>query len=147
MRIYTGRRFRTGVLCCIYMWVGALWVGGWGVWVSVCVCVQIGITPCKHLEVYREKAVKMKDTHPLSSLTYLFLQSYTHTHTHILLHLPICVSLPRPRADLLSPLWPITKAQCVIETGRKHREAEPHNDAAAHYWRAETSHRQARTTS
>ena len=77
----------------------------------VCVCVQIGITPCKHLEVYREKAVKMKDTHPLSSITYLFLLSHTHTHTHtrfsispsaflshvlVQIYCPLCDQLPRP---------------------------------------------------
>ena len=80
----------------------------------VCVCVQIGISPCKQLEVYREKAVKMKDTHPLSSITYLFLQTHTHmhtcTHTHFLsispslclshvlvqIYCPLCDQLPRP---------------------------------------------------
>lgn len=70
------------------------------------VCVQIGINPCKQLEVYREKAVKMKDTHPLSSITYLFPQSHTHTHTlslsvflsHVLtqIYCPLCDQLPRP---------------------------------------------------
>lgn len=71
-------------------------------------CVQIGISPCKHLEVYREKAVKMKDTHPLSSITYLSLPSHTLARacarTNTFLRLPVCVSLPRPPADLLSPL-------------------------------------------
>lgn len=76
----------------------------------------------------------MKDTHPLSST--LSLSPYRS----------IAVSLPRPRADLLSPLWPITGAQCVAETGRKHREGEPHNGAAAHYLRARTSHCDARNT-
>lgn len=77
----------------------------------VCVraCVQIGISPCKQLEVYREKAVKMKDTHPLSSITYLFLQTHTNTHSFSLplpsprlsyvlaqIYCPLCDQLPRP---------------------------------------------------
>ncbi|XP_010777419.1 furin-1-like [Notothenia coriiceps] len=42
-------------------------------------------------------------------------------------------------------LWTF-QAQYVAETGRKHCGAEPHNDSAAHYRRAETSHCDARST-
>lgn len=78
--------------------------GGGRVTVLVCVFVhvQIGISPCKQLEVSSETAVKMNDNHPLSSIVF----SYHLTHTHFLSISAFfsIVSLPCPHADLLCPL-------------------------------------------
>lgn len=98
---------------------GSSWGGGddslcRNVCVSVFVCVQIGVSPCKQLEVYKEKAVKMKDTpppssSPTSSCKFAHMQTHTHTlflfsgsmslclsHVLVQIYCPLCDQLPGP---------------------------------------------------
>lgn len=76
----------------------------------VCVCVQIGISPCKHLEVYRGKSCE-DERDPPSVLYHLPSPTVSHTHTHtrfsispsaflshvlVQIYCPLCDQLPRP---------------------------------------------------